>query len=74
MKKCRFLIFDSITFSAELQQQLNDLRQQLTEISTRKSIQETELSTTDNAALKSRLETVLNKLAQDLMEKQREVS
>jgi len=64
--------FSSLSRS-DLQGQLNELKQQLTEISCRRQIQETELSTTDNAALKSRLETVLDKLINDQNEKEREI-
>jgi hypothetical protein len=56
-----------------LQSQLNELKQQLTEISARRQIQEMELGTTDNAALKNRLETVFNKLVNDQTQKEREV-
>ncbi|XP_021955901.1 transcription initiation factor TFIID subunit 7 [Folsomia candida] len=58
---------------AEMELQLADLKMQLTEISGRRSIQEMEVATTDNAALKSRLETVLNKLVMDQTEKEREI-
>jgi len=60
-------------FTAELQSQLNLLKNQLTEISARRQIQEMELSTTDNVALRNRLETVLNKLVNDQSDKEREV-
>jgi hypothetical protein len=52
---------------------LNLLKNQLTEISARRQISETELSTTDNVALRNRLETVLLKLINDQMDKEREV-
>jgi hypothetical protein len=46
----------------------------LTEINTRLQIQEAELSTIDNMALRQRLEAGIEKIANDQMDKEKEVN
>jgi len=57
----------------ELKDQLNLLKQQLTEISVKRQIQDAEMSSIDNMALRQRLEPVLDKLMREQVEKEREI-
>jgi ribosomal protein L29 len=57
----------------ELQSQLDELKQQLTEINARRQIQETELSSLNNVVFRQRLESVLNKLVNDQLEKESQI-
>lgn len=50
------------------------LKAQLTEINARRQIQEAELATIDNMALRQRLESGIERLMNDEMEKERQVS
>ncbi|CAG7721829.1 unnamed protein product [Allacma fusca] len=57
----------------DLQSQLNDLRNQLTEISARRQNRETELSSMDNVALRNRLESVLKQIVNEQKDKERQI-
>jgi len=50
------------------------LKNQLVEINARRQIQEAELSTIDNMALRQRLETGIERLSNEEMEKDRQVT
>jgi TATA-binding protein-associated factor Taf7 len=58
---------------AELKEQLESLKSQLTEISARCQIQEAELASVENMALRQRLESVVDKLNSDQEDKKAEI-